>query len=198
MKVLIGDQTCNVVAVTDLEVTCNLNPKNAGTYSVLLQLNNQGNSNNDLTFTYDLSISNLSNSEGKYDLANYKAIKIDLIIFIYHILGSIGGSLSLVIAGQGFSANTTVTICGNVCKLLNSTVTSIVCQVPAASIQTVNTTCPVVVTENSLKETRSFAYKLSLTPKLTSVSPLRGGTGGGTLLTISGTNFPYIKIYNST
>ena len=65
MKVLIGDQTCNVVTVTDLEVTCNLNPKSAGTYPVLLQLNNQGNSNNDLTFTYDLSISNLSSSEGK-------------------------------------------------------------------------------------------------------------------------------------
>ncbi len=36
----------------------------------------------------------------------------------------------------------------------------------------------------------SFTYKAALTPTVSSVSPLRGGTGGGTTLTITGTGFP--------
>lgn len=53
-----------------------------------------------------------------------------------------------------------------------------------------DSTCVVSVSENSMTATSEFTYRVSLTPRLTSVSPLRGGTGGGTLLTIVGTGFP--------
>ena len=53
-----------------------------------------------------------------------------------------------------------------------------------------DTACKLVVSEGGLTATSTFTYKLSLTPVLLSVSPLRGGTGGGTLLTITGQNFP--------
>jgi hypothetical protein len=46
------------------------------------------------------------------------------------------------------------------------------------------------ILENSLFVTSSFDYKSSVTPSITSSSPLRGGTGGGTLVTITGTGFP--------
>ena len=56
-----------------------------------------------------------------------------------------------------------------------------------------DTVCDLEVNENGLKATSSFTYSFTITPKLTSASPLRGGTGGGTLLTIVGTNFPNDK-----
>jgi hypothetical protein len=47
------------------------------------------------------------------------------------------------------------------------------------------------ILENGITVTSTFEYKASLTPTITSSSPLRGGTGGGTLLTITGSGFPY-------
>lgn len=61
---------------------------------------------------------------------------------------------------------------------------------PSATNQASDSTCSVQVYENSLTATSTFTYSLSLTPRLASVSPLRGGTGGGTRLTIAGNNFP--------
>jgi len=78
--------------------------------------------------------------------------------------GSIGGGLALTVLGQGFSSETSVRVCSD-------------------------SSCALVVSENGLAETRSFVYKLSLTPVLTRVSPARGGTGGGTRLTIEGSGF---------
>lgn len=53
-----------------------------------------------------------------------------------------------------------------------------------------DTTCNLVVSESTKTATKSFTYSVAASPKILSVSPLRGGTGGGTLLTITGTNFP--------
>ena len=60
---------------------------------------------------------------------------------------------------------------------------------PKAANTAADSVCTLTVTENDLTATESFSYSLSLTPKLTSVNPSRGGTGGGTVLTISGQNF---------
>lgn len=120
-------------------------------------------------FTYDLTVASISNQQG-----------------------SLGGSLSLVINGLGFSSQTRVTICNNVCNLIQNSINSITCSVPAASNQKQDTTCSVAITQNSITKTSSFLYSLALTPIVLSVSPVRGGTGGGTLLTINGTNFPYL------
>jgi hypothetical protein len=35
-----------------------------------------------------------------------------------------------------------------------------------------------------------YVYGANLTATVTAVSPTRGGTGGGTTLTVTGTNFP--------
>ena len=52
-------------------------------------------------------------------------------------------------------------------------------------------TCDVVVTVNGLSKTSSssYTYDGGLTPTISGVSPPRGGTGGGTTLTISGSGF---------
>lgn len=44
--------------------------------------------------------------------------------------------------------------------------------------------------ENGKQVEKDFNYEKSITPSLSSVLPLRGGTGGGTVLTIQGLNFP--------
>lgn len=67
----------------------------------------------------------------------------------------------------------------------------IIWKVPSAQNKTSDTICTVLVTENGLNDaSQQFTYSLASSPVLNSLSPLRGGTGGGTLLTISGTNFP--------
>ena len=64
-------------------------------------------------------------------------------------------------------------------------------KVPDADTKSTDSTCTVLVSENGQTDsTKQFTYSFASTPSITSVSPLRGGTGGGTLLTITGTKFP--------
>lgn len=101
-----------------------------------------------------------------------------------------GGNLDLVISGQGFSSKTNVTICGKPCPVTSSSLTKLTCTVPEATDKTRDTNCQVVVAEAGQTDSSlQYSYLATLTPSLISVSPLRGGTGGGTLLTITGTNF---------
>ena len=52
-------------------------------------------------------------------------------------------------------------------------------------------TCDVVVTVNGLSKTlaNSYQYDADLTPTISGVTPSRGGTGGGTTITVSGSGF---------
>ena len=61
---------------------------------------------------------------------------------------------------------------------------------PESSDLSSDSTCGLVVNENNINATSTFQYVRSITPQLSSVSPLRGGTGGGTVLTIIGSNLP--------
>lgn len=52
-------------------------------------------------------------------------------------------------------------------------------------------TCDVAITVNGLVKTLSsaYTYNAGLTPTISGVTPTRGGTGGGTSLTVTGTGF---------
>ena len=63
-------------------------------------------------------------------------------------------------------------------------------KVPASVDKNSDKRCDLKIVENGEEITRTFDYKVSLSPLLSSVSPMRGGTGGGTLLTITGSGFP--------
>lgn len=106
VSVTVGSQPCTIQSSSDTQITCELASSSAGSKNVLVKLNNQGYSNSDKSYEFDLQIASTSNSQG-----------------------SIGGSLSLTISGQGFSSNTTVTICGSSCPLTQSSVTSVTCKV---------------------------------------------------------------------
>ena len=44
--------------------------------------------------------------------------------------------------------------------------------------------------------TSSFVYSSTSTPQIKSISPVRGGSGGGTHVTITGSAFPYEYYFN--
>ena len=93
--------------------------------------------------------------------------------------------------GSGFSDNSSVTICGKPCKVVRSSVSNLVCIIPGSNdTNTASLDCKVITSENNQTIENSFTYKLSLTPRVNNISPLRGGTGGGTSITISGSGFP--------
>ena len=53
-------------------------------------------------------------------------------ILVYAIAGSFGGGPLVQILGSGFDTldTTTVTVCGNICPILNMTSSGIVCDIP--------------------------------------------------------------------
>jgi hypothetical protein len=167
VKVTVGTAICNLTTVTDTEIVCELEPNSAGSHAIVVERYDQGISNANIEYTYSLTVSSLSADEG-----------------------SIGGGLKLILTGSGFSMDSSVAICNKPCRYLNSSFVSYTCEVPKADEENQDSSCTVSISENGKTATSSFTYRLSLTPRLTSVSPLRGGTGGGTLLTIIGTGFP--------
>ena len=101
------------------------------------------------------------------------------------------GGQALTVVGRGFNADTSIIICGNICAVQGTpTPISITCITPAnAGSDTV--TCDVKAKTDLVEATApsQYTYKDSLTPEVTSVNPARGGTAGGTRITISGNGF---------
>jgi hypothetical protein len=77
----------------------------------------------------------------------------------------------------------------NIIDIINQCFSIITIQVPPNRDNQDNS-CELKIVENGLNITSTFDYRASLTPTITSSSPIRGGTGGGTLLTINGRGFP--------
>ncbi|XP_006825958.1 fibrocystin-L-like [Saccoglossus kowalevskii] len=109
--------------------------------------------------------------------------------------GSFGGSCTLVVTGDGFDDEyTVVTIDGNNCPISSVTATDLQCEIPANNNLALGTyTCDIQVSISTSTavaiESNALTYDSSITPIITSVSPRRGGTGGGTPITITGSGF---------
>ena len=114
--------------------------------------------------------------------------KQNLKLFLYK--AGVAGGLLLKLYGFGFSNNTIIKICNNTCKNVFTSNIEINCMVPQSNNLVSTSDCELRVSEKNLQVTETFSYVKSITPELSSVSPLRGGTGGGTVLTITGSNFP--------
>ncbi|XP_013401885.1 LOW QUALITY PROTEIN: fibrocystin-L-like [Lingula anatina] len=170
--VKIDNAYCVVQTASATAITCILGDHAAGHFAVEVAIQNKGRAVSDVYFNYTLSVSSVAPVEGSY-----------------------GGGQLLTLEGVGFSTIVTdVNVCGRPCvvRFVNSTYIS--CEVPPSQQSPTSGSteqCPIEVAVNNAQETAStqYAYKAALTPTITSVSPARGGTGGGTLLTITGTNF---------
>ena len=128
-----------------------------------------------------------------------------------NIVGTAGGVI-LTITGSGFitsgssighcksqnrkrreiasSNQNLVTICDLECIIIDSTESTINCVSPSI-LTDVLQPCNISVSSNSIVSQLNSAiqYDPSVTPVVHSFTPVTGGTGGGTILTIFGTNF---------
>ena len=174
VEVLIGDVPCAVTSSAQSNVVCTLASHAAGSNNVGILVPGRGEATTTgISFQYSLNIAAVNPSQGGFG----------------------GGSL-LRIQGHGFDNNAVITICGNECAVRSSdstTTTQISCEAPMHPNYAtgVNQPCDVVITLNGVTSTLSggFTYRTDMTSEITSVTPSRGGTGGGTILTIKGNGF---------
>eukprot|EP00794_Sanderia_malayensis_P009058 gene9058-10026_t len=138
----------------------------------MIHVGGKGSSNKDVMFGYDLVFDSISPSESGF-----------------------GGGRNVTLRGYGFSPNDTVTVCNITCVIDKYTVTDTVllCESPTYSDPTSisDVTCNVEIKSSTgLQKSlpNSYVYRTSLTSKIVSVSPARGGTGGGVRLIITGTS----------
>eukprot|EP00090_Calanus_glacialis_P017096 TRINITY_DN2671_c0_g1_i4.p1 TRINITY_DN2671_c0_g1~~TRINITY_DN2671_c0_g1_i4.p1 ORF type:complete len:4502 (+),score=1148.36 TRINITY_DN2671_c0_g1_i4:1085-13507(+) len=167
--VIVGTTECTVTASSESTVSCDLIGLPGGEYDVTVYNADLGLSNEE-TFTSTLDIVSVTPSSGSFG----------------------GGSL-LAITGTGFDSDdgVAVTVCDNVCETVSVTTSQIECLTPDNDATGVTELCDVVVTQasGSAESSLAFTYDRALTPSVTSIDPVRGGTGGGTLITITGTGF---------
>ncbi|KAM8840499.1 PKHD1 like 1, tandem duplicate 1 isoform 3-T3 [Spinachia spinachia] len=171
VSVTMNHVPCVVSSVSDTLVQCTAGDNPGGTYPVALLHQVKGQALSDVNFTHELSLTSVQPDMGSY-----------------------GGGALLSVWGSGFDPNTsTVTICGEECEVRRemSTSTHLYCQSPSINTSQPELSC-VVAVSNQLEAVNisdGYAYKSQLTPVITEVSPRRGGTAGGTRLTISGSAF---------
>lgn len=160
---------------SEVSVVCVLGDHFAGTVlpEVTVEGLGTGITDSDVLFDYILAISGPpSNSTGSFAGMNTITIPID----------------------GADPANTTVTICGEVCHISREVVqteTAISCIVPPADYTLGSLTCNIVISSSGRNDTISngYTYDINLTPFLDSINRTRGGTEGGSPIMIQGTNF---------
>ena len=168
-SVTIGDTTCAVTTVSATSITCTVGAGPAGNQPLVVSVASVGTSNANTIFIYDLQITSASPAEGSF-----------------------GGGQTMNIVGDGFnSSSLNVTICGQACRSVSAlSNTQLTCVTASAASSPPSQQCTLIVSVGGLSQNTSYTYRANLTATVTSISPMRGGTGGGTLLTITGTNFP--------
>lgn len=171
---------CVVVSASDTEITCTLPVKPAGRYQVLVIVERVGyaraNADDAADITYAMSVDDFSPQSGGY-----------------------GGGIVLTVNGYGFptvaqdggTAGVNVTLCDTPCSVVNSNLSTLTCVLPptrASHSPNSSLACNLTVEHNDVTASsgESFVFTDALTPRLTSITPMLGGTGGGTLVTLTG------------
>ncbi|XP_025757857.1 PKHD1 like 1, tandem duplicate 1 isoform X2 [Oreochromis niloticus] len=171
VTITVNGVPCNVSTVSDTQVQFAAGNNPGGTYPVMLRHQVKGYAQSGVMFTYELTLSSVQPSEGSF-----------------------GGDALLSIQGSGFDPrNSTVLICGEECQVHRQTSTSthLYCQSPPHNSTQSEVSCLVAIINphDAVNVSNGFTYKSQLTPVITQVSPRRGGTAGGTRLTITGSGF---------
>ncbi|MBN8422717.1 MAG: IPT/TIG domain-containing protein [Verrucomicrobia bacterium] len=165
-----GTAATGITVVDDTSLTCITPAHSAGTASVLVTTPGGTNLANSL-YTYVLTPPTLTD--------------------ISPIAGSTAGGTSVTLTGTNFTGATGVTIRGVAATdVVVISATSIVCTTPAG---TAGSASVAVTTPSGTAVNNLYTY-VQPAPTVTSttangVSPARGSTLGGTLLTVTGTNF---------
>ncbi|GCB83006.1 hypothetical protein scyTo_0024036, partial [Scyliorhinus torazame] len=171
VTISIDNVLCNVTTINDSRVECVVGPHAGGTFPIALKHVRRGFAATWLSFHYQFNITSVSPPEGGF-----------------------GGGLMLAIRGVGFDQQKSqVFVCDGECRVIPSASDSstLSCQVPLNNGTEPQLTCNVQVVngKDSSQLPDSFTYRSALTPVIANINPHRGGTAGGTKLTITGTGF---------
>ncbi|XP_021358207.1 fibrocystin-L-like [Mizuhopecten yessoensis] len=169
-NIFVGASECRTTSVKDTEIKCTVGSNRAGTYNVYVNVHGFGDSNDDATFTFNMTAKSISPNSG-----------------------SLAGDQTVTLSGTGFDDGMVVTICGDICYMsLGFTTDSAqyVCKTPH-SLGSFSKNCTVQVSVNGVVETLldAYTYDDATTPVVDYLTPKRGGTAGGTRITIFGSNF---------
>ncbi|XP_053388767.1 fibrocystin-L-like isoform X2 [Mercenaria mercenaria] len=164
VTVYLGQSRCDVISENTDQIECIIGNHPTGNVTVYVQVADLGMSNTNKQFEYQLSLLSIAPMQG----------------------GIAGGQLVLL-TGTGIDSSAVATICGKTCLLRETTSSTYLCRTPANPAQT----CDVGFSLNGLNRIlpTAYSYISSLTPTISNVSPRRGGTGGGSRLTITGAGF---------
>ena len=161
-----GTAATNVVVVSSTTITATTPAQAAGAVNVVVTNSNgqSGTLTNGYTYTASPAPTSISPTSG-----------------------TTSGGTPVTISGTNFASGATVTFGGtaatNVVVVSSTTITA---TTPAHSAGVVNV---VVTNSNGQSGTLTNGYTYTASPAPTSISPTSGPTGGGTPVTISGTNF---------
>lgn len=178
--------TCAVSLIMDTSITCSVPMKPAGSYNIHILVQGLGfaDTRGDTSVSYSLTIDSFS-----------------------PMSGGNGGGIMLTINGSGFpdlstGSNSTpvvVTLCsGQIeCLVTESSHAHLMCILGTNSQPEQN--CSVTVSYNNVVDTSvaSFRFAMLLTPQLTDLSPMVGGTAGGTNITLTGSGFFPVDVTNA-
>lgn len=169
--VRIGDVACDVSSSSETEIICSAGLNPVGTYGFQVNVIHKGlaTMSSDTAVTFHLNATSISPMKS-----------------------FTGGGIILNVTGTGFSVNSTVTVDGNECQVIQPTSYSLIRCVVPSSATSMNKLVDVVVTELSNVSTVSqqFLYDYDSTPVVDSISPSVLSVMGGQVLNISGQNLP--------
>ncbi|XP_065139309.1 fibrocystin-L-like [Paramisgurnus dabryanus] len=172
ISVEIDGVDCHVTSTTDTQLLCTVGEHAGGTFPVMLYHQVKGHALTQSVFSYELLLTGVTPNEGSF-----------------------AGGAVVAIQGSGFDPNSTkVLICDNECAvdLQMSTSTQLYCEVPYSNVtHETDQVCEVAVMNgnDTVYIPDGYTYRSSLTPVISDVTPRRGGTAGGTRLTITGSGF---------
>ena len=171
VTVTFGGLACNITSSSNTSIQCQLPLHPAGSVPVRAHVDGKGHSNSNVMFEYELVLSSISPAESGF-----------------------GGGRNITLTGSGFSVNDTVRICNETCRIFPGSVQNaeLICESPMINPGSfsIDHVCSVhIQTSSGISKSLSnaYTYRANLTSTITSVSPRRGGTGGGVRVTISGT-----------
>uniref|UniRef100_A0A803KL97 Dual-specificity protein phosphatase 22 n=1 Tax=Xenopus tropicalis TaxID=8364 RepID=A0A803KL97_XENTR len=202
--VLVGGTLCHIVSVAPSNIQCLTPPStDAGTATVSIRVRSV--TYPPLSFSYSQSDTPIV-SQRNYKINNL-CQETSIIVcscatichahIIWISCTHFAGGLMITLTGSGFDQlNSRVFVCNSECQVDRdqSNPNSLFCAAPPQNASGSTRTCDVQVANgnNYIQLNSSFTYNSSLTPIIFDVTPKRGGTAGGTNLTITGSQFRYL------
>jgi hypothetical protein len=210
-----GDAECYVIFSSNETMQCILSDSFAGSKALSLYSSSRGKANsNGIVLQYRLEVESISPPEGS--IAGGTQVTINGHGF-YHLPVNGSSSDDATVTRELFALSqyedvvgcqsgwqNIVTVGGNTCEVIESTLTTLIIIMPAETANdsrydvTVEVYCPDQPQMSSSQTlTAGYTYSSVLTPTLTSIQPVEGSIRGGDSITILGSGFSSVALENT-